>query len=82
MKYQDQNDKLISIFSGSPIEAEMVNQLLNENDIETMIKNQLMGTLAPWQVSAGGNNPVEVIIHKSDIQKAQELVEDFRHGNN
>lgn len=82
MKYQDQNDELISIFSGTPIEAEMVNQLLNENDIETLIKNQLMGTLAPWQVSAGGHDPVEVIIHNRDFQKAQGLVNNFRHGYN
>ena len=77
MKYHEQNQELITIFAGSPVEAEMVNQLLNENGVVTLIKNQLMGTLAPWQVSAGGHDPVEVIIHENDAKKAKLLIEEF-----
>jgi len=77
MKYHEDNDELITIFAGSPVDAEMVNHLLQDNDIETLIKNQLMGTLAPWQVTAGGHAPVEVVIHERDAGKAKSLIEEF-----
>ena len=77
MKYHEENDELITIFSGNPVDAEMINQLLNDNNIETLIKNQLMGTLAPWQVTAGGHAPVEVVVHERDAGKAKNLIEEF-----
>ena len=74
---KNQEDKLITVFSGNPVEAEMANQLLNENGIETLVKNRLMGTIAPWQVSPGGHAPVEILIHQDDEVKAIELLADF-----
>ena len=65
------------IFSGKPIEAEMINQLLNDRGIITLISNKLMGSIAPWQVSAGGFEPVEVIINKADEPKAHQLIAAF-----
>ena len=70
------SDTLV-IFTGKPIDAEMINQLLNDHGIITLISNKLMGSIAPWQVSAGGFEPVEVIINKTDEQKAHELIAAF-----
>ncbi len=71
------DSETIAIFKGKPMEAEMVNQLLNDHGIITFISNRLMGSIAPWQVSSGGFNPVEVIINKRDQEKARELIEEF-----
>jgi hypothetical protein len=68
------------IFSGKPIDAEMINQLLNGHGIVTLISNKLMGSIAPWQVSAGGFEPVEVIINKADEQKAHRLIAAFHEA--
>lgn len=67
----------VVIFTGKPIDAEMVNQLLNDNGIVTLINNKLMGSIAPWQVSAGGFEPVEIVINKKDKEKAQQLISEF-----
>ena len=37
-----------------------------------------MGSIAPWQVSAGGFEPVEVEVLEKDKEKALELINEFR----
>ncbi|NPD45044.1 MULTISPECIES: hypothetical protein [unclassified Lentimicrobium] len=48
------DSKLITVFEGKPMEAELVNQIFIDNGIIANLKDQLMGTIAPWQVSSGG----------------------------
>ena len=74
------DSETLVIFRGNPIDAEMINQLLNDHGIVTLISNKLMGSIAPWQVSAGGFEPVEVIINKADEQRAHELIDAFHEA--
>lgn len=46
MKEEDYS-KSIEVFSGSPWEAEIIKGLLESNDIRCVIKDGIMGTLAP-----------------------------------
>jgi len=71
---------VITIFSGSPMDAEILTEVLADNGIVAHAKNQLMGQIAPWQVSAGGQDPVEVEILSSDKEKALLLVEEFKRS--
>ncbi|MGQ7870070.1 putative signal transducing protein [Sunxiuqinia sp. sy24] len=71
----------VVIYTGKTMDAEMVNQLLNNQGIETLISNQLMGSIAPWQVSAGGFEPVEIIINKEDEAKARQLIKEFHYSS-
>jgi len=52
--------KLIVIFSGNPAEAGIVVEILNDNGIMASMRNEYMGSIAPWYVSPGGANPTEV----------------------
>ncbi len=74
------NSETMVIFSGKPMDAEMINQLLNDHGIITLISNKLMGSIAPWQVSAGGFEPVEIVINKADEHKAYELISAFHEA--
>lgn len=78
MTKETQHETMV-IYSGKPLEAEMVNQLLNDRGIVTLISNQLMGRIAPWQVSAGGFEPVEIIINRADEAKARQLLKEFHY---
>ena len=71
---------VITVFSGSPMDAEIVKEVLADNDIVAHVKNQLMGQIAPWQVSAGGIDPVEVEVLMQDQDKALALVEEFKNS--
>ena len=75
------NSEIIVIFEGNPIDSEIVKDILIENGINASIKNQLIGTIAPWQVSAGGFEPVKVEILSKDKDKAPELIKEFKKGS-
>ena len=68
---------LTVVYRGNPIDSEIVKQILAENGIMVNLKNQLMGSIAPWQVSSGGLDPVVVEVMEKDRKKALELINQF-----
>ena len=76
MKTKKDND-IIEVFSGTSIEAEIVRSLLEDSDIKTFLKDDNMGTIAPWHVSAGGAGAVKVIINSNDYDKAKLIIEKY-----
>lgn len=75
----DTNSSLVVVlFSGSAVEAEMVKDYLVDNGISACLRNQYMGSIAPWYVSGGGAAPVDVEILDSDKERAAQLLEDFK----
>ncbi len=74
-------DNLIVIYSGNPIDSEIIKDILTENGIAVNLKNELMGTIAPWHVSAGGINPIELEIFAKDKEKALRLIKEFEKGS-
>ena len=71
------DSELIVIFKGNPIDSELIKDILNDHGIMANLKNQLMGTIAPWHVSPGGFEPVEVEILVEDKGKALKLIDEF-----
>lgn len=71
-------DRIIVIYSGSPINAELLKGILLEEGITAALQNELIGSIAPWQLSAGGINPVDVVIFERDKEKALALIEEFK----
>jgi len=56
----------------------MIKDLLKDNGIEAFIENELMGNIAPWNVSSGGDAaPVKIKISKSDYVLSKELTTTF-----
>jgi len=74
------DSELIVVFKGSPIDSEIIKGFLNDNGIMANLRNQLMGTIAPWQVSPGGFEPVEVEILVKDKEKALRLIDEFNNS--
>ncbi len=65
---------IMVIFSGSPFDASIVKEILVDHGINAFTRNELMGTIAPWHVSAGGIDPVEVEILKKEALSKNEWV--------
>ena len=72
------NSEIVVAFEGNQIEAELIRGLLIDNGIQINIQNELMGTIAPWQVSPGGFNPVKIEVASKDRDKALELIKEFK----
>ena len=66
MKEEDYS-KSIEVFSGSPWEAEIIKGLLESNDIRCVIKDGIMGTLAPYIAPA-------VSVTEDEYESATELI--------
>ena len=74
------DSEIIVIFEGNQIDADIIKDLLIDNGIHANLKNQFMGTIAPWQVSPGGYKPIKVEILSKDEDKALELIKEFKNG--
>ncbi len=77
MKEENQIE-LIEIFSGSAIQAEIVKSILNDNEIEAFLKDEYMGTLAPWYAAPGGAGSVKVVISSLDYPQAKIIVDQYQ----
>ncbi|GGK67446.1 putative signal transducing protein [Rufibacter glacialis] len=66
--------KPVIVFSGSAMEANVVKSMLENANIQAFLKDQHIGSIAPWQVSAGGGGAVKVIVSSLDQEEAQEII--------
>lgn len=69
--------KPVDVFSGSLLEAEMVKSLLLNCEIAAYLKDENIGTLAPWYTGPGGYGSVKVVVSNQDFDKARIIVEDY-----
>lgn len=67
-------EKLVVIFAGNPVDANMAKNALEAAGIESMIKDELMGTIAPFQTSAGGAGAAKVLVREGDAEQAQMIL--------
>ena len=77
MTKERNDDELIEVYSSSPLEAQMVNSLLQDAEIDTFIKDELMGSIAPWYVAGGGAGAVKIVINSRDYEKARAIIDHF-----
>jgi hypothetical protein len=63
---------------GSPAEAEMVNDILTQNSIRSVIQSGPQGALAPLLSNAEGSI---ILVDERDFDRAQELYEAFFGGD-
>jgi len=70
----------VIVFEGNGWEASMVKSLLTNAEIEVFIKDETMGVLAPWNVTADGASSVKVIVFNVDLNRAKEVVKGFENA--
>jgi len=74
---KDQEIYPVEVFDGNDWEASMVKSLLDNAEIESFIKDEKMGVLAPWNVAGGGAGSVKIFVSNADFEKAKEVVEQY-----
>jgi len=65
----------VEIFSGNAMEVDIVKSLLENAEIEAFLKDEFVGTIAPYM--AGGMSPITVIVSSDDYDRARQVVEDY-----
>lgn len=74
---KDQEIYPVEVFDGNQWEASLVKSLLDNAEIESFIKDERMGVLAPWNVDAGGAGPVKIFVSSVDFERAKEVIDQF-----
>ena len=74
----DDKTKPIAIFSGTQWEATMVKSLLANEQIESFVKDEIMGTLNPFYTSSGGIIQVKVLVSSKDFDKSAQVINEFK----
>lgn len=73
----DQEIYPVEIFDGNDWDASMVKSLLDNAEIESFVKDEKMGVLAPWNVAGGGAGSVKIFVSNVDYEKAKEVIEQY-----
>lgn len=68
----------VEIFAGNSLEAGFIQSLLDNAGIKSWLKDEILGTLNPWVVSAGGAGAVKVMVSSLDFQEAKSILENFK----
>ena len=61
---------LVDVFTGSPWEAELVKGLLESSGIQSVLKEDIMATIAPY-ISTNG---VAVMVSEENYEPAMEII--------
>ena len=72
----------VKVFSGTYLQCEMVRSLLENAGIESYLKDELLGTIAPWWAEPGGAGAVKIFVSKEDEEKAILVVEQYEKNIN
>jgi hypothetical protein len=70
----------IEIFDGSDWEASLVKSLLDNAEIESFVKDSLMGNLEPWVVSGGGAGSIKIFVSNVDYEKSKEVIAQYEQA--
>ena len=71
-------DELIHIYSGSFLNAQFVANVLDENNIKCMVKDDYQNSIIAGWVSPGSENSVRVFVAKKDVEAAKEVIKSAR----
>jgi len=71
-----ENTILTEIYSGTPWEAELIKGLLESNGIESVLKDGIMGTLAPYL-----STEVAILVNEKDYELSMQIIRERDNGN-
>ena len=72
-----EEDELIVVYAGTPMDADFLKSLLERAGITAFLRDEILGTIAPWYAAPGGVGAVKVVIPKRDLDIAKPIVEEF-----
>lgn len=69
--------EVVHVFAGSIMQAEMVKNLLENEEITAYLLDELSGTYFPFLTSPGGSGPVSVVVAGTDYDRAKIIVDAY-----
>jgi hypothetical protein len=69
--------EFVIVYAGTAIEAGFVKSLLESYGIVTHLRDEMMGTIAPWYVAPGGVGAVKVVTSRDSYERAKAIIAEF-----
>jgi len=73
----DDDSKPVEVFLGTAWQAEMVKEMLEDNEIEAFFGDEIWGSDAPMNSSTGTGGTVSVFVKKIDRHDAKIAIERY-----
>jgi hypothetical protein len=70
----DETLEFETVFAGSPIEASLVQNFLEERGIAARLADEFIGTTAPHIAAGGGAGAVKVQVASAEAGRAREIL--------
>lgn len=77
---QETRTTFVEVFNGDYLNASLIQQLLQEHEIPSFLRNELMGSIEPFAVVAGGANPVSIEVSSTNYELANSLITEFNNA--
>lgn len=71
--------KSVIVYASTPIEASIVQGLLENAGIPAFLRDDLMGTIFPWHAAPGGAGAVKVVVSSTYLSEAQQIVSQYEN---
>jgi len=66
---------LVVVFAGNILEADAAKAALESNGIRAFLRDEAVGTWAPWYVAGGGVGAVKVVVPESEAEQARAVLD-------
>ena len=71
----------IEVFAGNIVEVGLVQSLLDNDDIQSWLKDEIVGKLNQWYAAPGGAGAIKVLVLTADFEKAKLIIEEYEKSN-
>ncbi|WP_289040495.1 DUF2007-related protein [uncultured Zobellia sp.] len=75
------NIKSVEVFSGTQWEATMIKNLLENEQIESYLKDEIMAGLNTFSSLPGGSIQVKVMISNIDFEKSVSVIKEYQKNS-
>ena len=70
----------VEVFAGEYWEASIIKEILEDNNIGAILKDEIMGSILPYYVTAGGSAAVKIVVSKGEMDASLKLIKEFKEG--
>lgn len=81
MSDMNESDPVV-VWSGNIWEAGILKSLIEDEDIPVFMKDEIIGTLAPWWTAPGGAGSISLVVSKRDEERVRSIIKEFEHRRN
>ena len=69
--------ELIEVYWGTSIDSGYIKSILEMNGIKAFLKDEAMGTIAPWYVTPAGVGAVKVVVLDNQLERAIQIMQRY-----